>query len=82
MSDDVHFPGPALLARAAIVFPNVVERELLPDCKHSPPFDDAFRVAGEAGSRLFPFDIIPRIVPEQDWQHLQRGLVDPRLARG
>lgn len=42
-SDDIHFPGPALLARAREVFSNVVDSELLPDCKHSPPFEDAFR---------------------------------------
>jgi 2-hydroxy-6-oxonona-2,4-dienedioate hydrolase len=41
-SDDVHFPGPALLARAREVFPRVVDAELL-DCKHTPPFDDPFR---------------------------------------
>jgi 2-hydroxy-6-oxonona-2,4-dienedioate hydrolase len=41
--DDVHFPGPASIARAREVFPNVVEAEILAGCKHSPPFDDAFR---------------------------------------
>ncbi|WP_306209933.1 carboxylate--amine ligase/circularly permuted type 2 ATP-grasp protein [Actinoplanes sp. RD1] len=34
-----------------------------------------FSVAGEAATRLFPFDLVPRIVPAQDWQQLQLGLV-------
>jgi 2-hydroxy-6-oxonona-2,4-dienedioate hydrolase len=41
--DDVHFPGPASIARAREVFPNVVHAELLEGCKHSPPFEDGFR---------------------------------------
>jgi 2-hydroxy-6-oxonona-2,4-dienedioate hydrolase len=41
-SDDIHFPGPALLARAKEVFPNVVDTELL-HCKHTPPFRADFR---------------------------------------
>ena len=41
--DDVHFPGPALLARAKEVFANVVDTELIEGCKHAPPFEDAFR---------------------------------------
>jgi 2-hydroxy-6-oxonona-2,4-dienedioate hydrolase len=41
-SDDIHFPGPALLARAQQIFPHLAESELL-DCKHTPPFEDAFR---------------------------------------
>jgi 2-hydroxy-6-oxonona-2,4-dienedioate hydrolase len=41
-SDDVHFPGPALLERARLVLPNVVDAELL-ECKHAPPFEAAFR---------------------------------------
>jgi carboxylate-amine ligase len=34
-----------------------------------------FSVAGEAAARLFPFDLIPRIVPAADWRQLQAGLV-------
>jgi pimeloyl-ACP methyl ester carboxylesterase len=43
--DDIHFPGPALLARAHTVFANAasIDAELLENCKHSPPFEDAFR---------------------------------------
>jgi 2-hydroxy-6-oxonona-2,4-dienedioate hydrolase len=41
--DDVHFPGPPLLVRAKEVLPNVVDTELLEDCRHAPPFDDSFR---------------------------------------
>jgi carboxylate-amine ligase len=34
-----------------------------------------FSVAGEAATRLFPFDLVPRIVPAADWQQLGTGLV-------
>src|SRR6185312_11326021 len=34
-----------------------------------------FSVAGEAATRLFPFDLVPRIVPAGDWQRLRGGLV-------
>ncbi|BAL91816.1 putative glutamate--cysteine ligase [Actinoplanes missouriensis 431] len=33
-----------------------------------------FSVAGEAATRLFPFDLVPRIVPAADWGHLRTGL--------
>ncbi|RAK38193.1 carboxylate-amine ligase [Actinoplanes lutulentus] len=33
-----------------------------------------FSVAGEAATRLFPFDLVPRIVPSADWGHLRTGL--------
>ena len=34
-----------------------------------------FSVAGEAATRLFPFDLVPRLVGADDWQNLQGGLV-------
>ncbi|MET0492757.1 MAG: carboxylate--amine ligase/circularly permuted type 2 ATP-grasp protein [Actinoplanes sp.] len=34
-----------------------------------------FSVAGEAATRLFPFDLVPRIVPSDDWKTLQTGLI-------
>ena len=34
-----------------------------------------FSVAGEAATRLFPFDLVPRLVPAADWRELQTGLV-------
>jgi carboxylate-amine ligase len=34
-----------------------------------------FSVAGEAATRLFPFDLVPRIVPADDWSGLQKGLI-------
>jgi carboxylate-amine ligase len=34
-----------------------------------------FSVAGEAATRLFPFDLVPRIVPADAWGQLQAGLV-------
>ena len=40
---DLSFPGSALLERAAVVFPNLVQTELLEGSKHCPPFDDEFR---------------------------------------
>jgi pimeloyl-ACP methyl ester carboxylesterase len=40
---DVHFPGPATIARARRVFPNLVEAEVLIDCGHAPPMTDDFR---------------------------------------
>jgi len=40
--DDLQFPGPALLARSAELFGNLKQTHLLKDCKHCPPFTDAF----------------------------------------
>ena len=34
-----------------------------------------FSVAGEAATRLFPFDLVPRIVAGRDWDRLRSGLV-------
>ena len=34
-----------------------------------------FSVAGEAATRLFPFDLVPRIVPADDWRRLGAGLL-------
>jgi carboxylate-amine ligase len=34
-----------------------------------------FSVAGDAATRLFPFDLVPRIVPAADWTRLRGGLV-------
>jgi carboxylate-amine ligase len=34
-----------------------------------------FSVAGEAATRLFPFDLVPRIVPAGDWDQLRTGLI-------
>ncbi len=34
-----------------------------------------FSVAGEASTRLFPFDLVPRIVPADEWTGLRSGLV-------
>ncbi|MEU4242273.1 carboxylate--amine ligase/circularly permuted type 2 ATP-grasp protein [Actinoplanes sp. NPDC026619] len=36
---------------------------------------NTFSVAGEAATRLFPFDLVPRIVPADDWTRLSAGLV-------
>ncbi|MDQ1657724.1 MAG: glutamate---cysteine ligase / carboxylate-amine ligase [Cryptosporangiaceae bacterium] len=39
-----------------------------------------FRVAGEAATRLFPVDIVPRIVPAADWAQLSVGLIQRARA--
>ena len=39
-----------------------------------------FRVAGETSARLFPFDVIPRVVAAEDWAALGRGLVQRARA--
>ncbi len=41
-SDDISFPGAALVARAKVVFPQA-EVELLEGCRLTPPTDDGFR---------------------------------------
>jgi carboxylate-amine ligase len=39
-----------------------------------------FRVAGETRPQLFPIDVIPRIVPADDWQRLCSGLIQRARA--
>lgn len=39
-----------------------------------------FRVSGQARSRLFPFDIVPRTVRGEDWATLEPGLVQRARA--
>jgi uncharacterized circularly permuted ATP-grasp superfamily protein len=29
----------------------------------------------EGTERIFPFDLIPRIIPQREWQHVERGLI-------
>jgi len=41
-SDDLSFPGAALLSRAKVLMPHA-EVEMLEGCRHAPPTDDAFR---------------------------------------
>jgi len=41
--NDINFPGAPLIEKARKVFPNVVDSELIANCKHSPRFDDEFR---------------------------------------
>lgn len=36
--------------------------------------DVVFRVEGEDTPRLFPFDVVPRLVPADQWTMLERGL--------
>jgi carboxylate-amine ligase len=39
-----------------------------------------FSVGGEASTRLFPFDLVPRIVSAEDWRRLQAGLTQRARA--
>jgi carboxylate-amine ligase len=39
-----------------------------------------FSVAGEASTRLFPFDLVPRVVPAADWGQLNAGLIQRARA--
>lgn len=43
-ADDLSFPGGPLVARISELFPGA-ETRLIPDCRHCPPFDDAFRTS-------------------------------------
>ena len=56
---DLSFPGTKLLARAAELFPSLVEKELVANCRHCPPTTDAFRewLAG----KLTTFLLAPRV---------------------
>jgi uncharacterized circularly permuted ATP-grasp superfamily protein len=37
--------------------------------------------SGEEGTeRIFPFDLIPRIIPANEWEHIERGLVQRLTA--
>ena len=32
--------------------------------------------SGDEGTeRIFPFDLIPRIIPANEWEHIERGLI-------
>src|SRR5208283_2900242 len=35
---------------------------------------------GRGTERLFPFDLIPRIVPQSEWRHIERGLAQRVMA--
>jgi uncharacterized circularly permuted ATP-grasp superfamily protein len=46
--------------------------------------DEAFRTAGitftvygesEGVERTFPLDLVPRLIPHEEWEHLERGLI-------
>ncbi|HEX6257328.1 MAG TPA: carboxylate--amine ligase/circularly permuted type 2 ATP-grasp protein [Euzebyales bacterium] len=39
-----------------------------------------FRVSGQAKPRLFPFDIVPRVVAGEDWDGLRAGLIQRSRA--
>jgi carboxylate-amine ligase len=39
-----------------------------------------FSVGGEASTRLFPFDLVPRLVPAGDWELLRAGLTQRARA--
>src|SRR5580693_1062980 len=35
---------------------------------------------GQGTERLFPFDLIPRILPQSEWRHIERGLAQRVMA--
>src|SRR5579863_5256318 len=35
---------------------------------------------GRGTERLFPFDLVPRIIPWHEWEHIERGLSQRVLA--
>src|SRR5262245_66528930 len=35
---------------------------------------------GRGTERLFPFDLVPRIIPSFEWQHIEKGLAQRVLA--
>ena len=43
-----------------------------------------FNVYGDSQGteRIFPFDLIPRIIPANEWEHLERGLEQRITALG
>ena len=37
--------------------------------------------SGDEGTeRIFPFDLIPRIIPASEWEHIERGLIQRLMA--
>ena len=37
--------------------------------------------SGDEGTeRIFPFDLIPRIIPAKEWEHIERGLIQRLMA--
>ena len=37
--------------------------------------------SGDEGTeRIFPFDLIPRIIPAKEWEHIERGLIQRLIA--
>ncbi len=37
--------------------------------------------SGDEGTeRIFPFDLIPRIIPAEEWEHIERGLIQRLTA--
>ena len=30
---------------------------------------------GRGTERLFPFDLIPRVIPQDEWAHIERGVI-------
>lgn len=54
---DLSFPGAALIARARVLLPSLVDAELLADCRHCPPTTEAFRAW--LGARITAFLVEP-----------------------
>ncbi|HEX8629843.1 MAG TPA: carboxylate--amine ligase/circularly permuted type 2 ATP-grasp protein [Catenuloplanes sp.] len=86
VSGDEVFPGPVAPAYRGVVAAldrlgpvELRAREQLRDDEQRAR-GVTFSVAGEASTRLFPFDLVPRIVPAADWTTLRGGLTQRARA--
>ncbi|MCM8542494.1 MAG: circularly permuted type 2 ATP-grasp protein [Lentisphaeraceae bacterium] len=34
----------------------------------------------QGGERIFPFDLIPRVIPQNEWEHIEKGVIQRNLA--
>lgn len=66
-----------VLERVGVV--GMRERERLRDAEQR-SLQMTFRVSGELTPRLFPVDLVPRLVGVEDWKHLSAGLVQRARA--
>jgi hypothetical protein len=57
---DLSFPGEKLIARARALYTDL-QTELVPDCRHAPPFTEAFRGWLSERIRAFVLDVEGRV---------------------
>ena len=34
----------------------------------------------KGSERIFPFDLLPRIIPKDEWEHIEKGVIQRNLA--